>query len=563
MIKVLFIAPYKGMAETLKNLLPIDNFDIDIIIENLENAVDVSLKYENKYDLIITRGGTATLVNEVVEIPVIEIDINSYDIARVLSLTKNIDDNIALIGYENFTKGAKIISEILNYNVEIYQIQKTDDLKDIFGELQKRNITTVIGDVITVAKAQNYGIRGVLLTSGEEAILKSIKEGERFLSLYSKLVNVNNLYNEVFKSLDTKYIILNSETLEVINTNLLNEEVILQLQKTISVSNQIKNDVVRLNIQSQIYELKKLPILNSKYLAFELQKVSRVDELTKISDLNEAHRFVGYSEWSNKILKNKKEYAKLHQLLIYGEKYTSKRNIAIYIFNNKNNNNELYELDFSRINYENLELLKWKISTINKATILFNNLEKNKHLKLLKELKLLINIDCDCIINIHLSDELSIQKTVSLNLPKLFVPKLSDRIQDLKPNIDMILTNLHIDYGSQIIGVSGNALDILKTLPWENNFKELENKIYQLTQISSSNYINESDVQKAIKKWRANTFENIYELISSNATLQEIEEEIILKVYELENRNKSKTASRLNITRTTLWKKLKKMGPGE
>jgi len=77
MIKVLFIAPYKGMAETLKNLLPIDNFDIDIIIENLENAVDVSLKYENKYDLIITRGGTATLVKEVVEIPVIEIDINS------------------------------------------------------------------------------------------------------------------------------------------------------------------------------------------------------------------------------------------------------------------------------------------------------------------------------------------------------------------------------------------------------------------------------------------------------------------------------------------------------
>ena len=64
-------------------------------------------------------------------------------------------------------------------------------------------------------------------------------------------------------------------------------------------------------------------------------------------------------------------------------------------------------------------------------------------------------------------------------------------------------------------------------------------------------------------KRQANTFENIYELISSNATLQEIEEEIILKVYELENHNKSKTASRLNITRTTLWKKLKKMEPDE
>ncbi|MGI2285009.1 PrpR N-terminal domain-containing protein, partial [Staphylococcus cohnii] len=304
MIKVLFIAPYKGMAETLKNLLPIDNFDIDIIIANLEEAIDLSINYKNNYDLIITRGGTATLVKEVVEIPVIEIDINSYDIARVLSLTKNIDDNIALIGYENFTKGAKMISEILNYNVEIYQIQKTDDLKDIFRELQKRNITTVIGDVITVAKAQNYGIRGVLLTSGEEAILKSIKEGERFLSLYSKLVNINNLYSEVFKSLDTKYIILNSETLEVINTNLINDQLILQLQKSVSISNQIKNDVVRLNVRNKIYELKQKAILNSKYLTFELQKVASIDELTKISDLNEAYRFVGDSEWTNKILKN-------------------------------------------------------------------------------------------------------------------------------------------------------------------------------------------------------------------------------------------------------------------
>ncbi|MCD2478550.1 PrpR N-terminal domain-containing protein, partial [Mammaliicoccus lentus] len=90
MIKVLFIAPYKGMAETLKSLLPIENFNIDIIVANLENAVDTSIKYEKNYDFIITRGGTAKLVKEVVNIPVIEIDINSYDIARVLSLTKNI-----------------------------------------------------------------------------------------------------------------------------------------------------------------------------------------------------------------------------------------------------------------------------------------------------------------------------------------------------------------------------------------------------------------------------------------------------------------------------------------
>lgn len=560
MIKVLFIAPYKGMAETLKSLLPIENFNIDIIVANLENAVDTSIKYEKNYDFIITRGGTAKLVKEVVNIPVIEIDINSYDIARVLSLTKNIDDDIALIGYENFTRGANMISDILKYDVEIYQIQKTDDLKGILGKLKERNISTVIGDVITVDKARHYGIRGILLTSGEEAILKSLSEGERFLNLYSELLNINNLHDEMFKALDTKYIILKRNSLEVVNTNLNNnDDLIMNLQNTLKSSNENKNGIIRLNFQNHIYELKQQSILNKEYLSYTIQKIATLKELSKLDDLNEAHKFVGSSDWAEKIFRNKNEYANLQQLLIYGEKYTSKRNLAIYLVKNKKRNNNLYELDFSKVNFNNLDLLMWKLSTINTATILFINIEKESHLNLLKELKKSINDSCDLIINVHSPIEISMNKIESFDVPKIFVPKLANRVNDLKPNIDIILTDLHINYGTKIIGVSNSALDILKTLPWEDNLKELKNKIYQLTKISPSNYINESDVQRAVKKWKADTFDNVYELISSRATLEEIEEEIILKVYELENYNKTKTAERLNITRTTLWKKLKKL----
>lgn len=47
----------------------------------------------------------------------------------------------------------------------------------------------------------------------------------------------------------------------------------------------------------------------------------------------------------------------------------------------------MYELDFSKVNFNNLDLLMWKLSTINTATILFINIEKESHLNLLKELK--------------------------------------------------------------------------------------------------------------------------------------------------------------------------------
>ncbi|WP_426501183.1 helix-turn-helix domain-containing protein [Bacillus safensis] len=54
-------------------------------------------------------------------------------------------------------------------------------------------------------------------------------------------------------------------------------------------------------------------------------------------------------------------------------------------------------------------------------------------------------------------------------------------------------------------------------------------------------------------------FENEEKQLSSylNGTLDEIERRIIKTVLEEENMNQSKAAKRLNINRTTLWRKLK------
>jgi transcriptional regulator, propionate catabolism operon regulatory protein len=90
-IKTLFIAPYRGLKE-LASVLAKQQPDLDIVIEeaDLGDAIPVVKEYENKgIQFIISRGGTAKLISQFTNIPVVEIKLSGYDILRTLTLIKD------------------------------------------------------------------------------------------------------------------------------------------------------------------------------------------------------------------------------------------------------------------------------------------------------------------------------------------------------------------------------------------------------------------------------------------------------------------------------------------
>ncbi|MFP3751686.1 helix-turn-helix domain-containing protein, partial [Bacillus altitudinis] len=78
----------------------------------------------------------------------------------------------------------------------------------------------------------------------------------------------------------------------------------------------------------------------------------------------------------------------------------------------------------------------------------------------------------------------------------------------------------------------------------------------ELVLTTKSGYITLSKAKPAIEQLAS---ENEEKQLSSylHGTLDEIERRIIRTVLEEENMNQSKAAKRLNINRTTLWRKLK------
>ena len=85
--EVVAIAPYAELQNTLKDVA--EEFsgvmNTDIFLGDLSDAIKYVHNYSaKKYDLIISRGGTAKLLQSVAAVPVIEIETSAYDMLRAI-----------------------------------------------------------------------------------------------------------------------------------------------------------------------------------------------------------------------------------------------------------------------------------------------------------------------------------------------------------------------------------------------------------------------------------------------------------------------------------------------
>ena len=83
-IKTLFIAPYPAMSHLIEECRKEEpELEVRVEVGNLLEAVPLAKEGERQgYDVIISRGGTAKLIEPEVRIPVIDVHVSGYDIAR-------------------------------------------------------------------------------------------------------------------------------------------------------------------------------------------------------------------------------------------------------------------------------------------------------------------------------------------------------------------------------------------------------------------------------------------------------------------------------------------------
>ncbi|CCU78874.1 hypothetical protein HSACCH_00955 [Halanaerobium saccharolyticum subsp. saccharolyticum DSM 6643] len=179
--KIILIAPYLKLKESSQKVVDRNNYYIDVYLGDLKEGVKVAKEaVENGAELIISRGGTATMIKENVDVPVVEINVTGFDLLRVIyPFVSSENKKIGIIGYSNVIYGMKSISNTLDINIEYYEIKCNNQVEKQIRKAIENDVTLIIGDTIAIKTAAKHGFETKLITSGEEAVQNAILEAQK------------------------------------------------------------------------------------------------------------------------------------------------------------------------------------------------------------------------------------------------------------------------------------------------------------------------------------------------------------------------------------------------
>lgn len=141
-----------------------------------------------------------------------------------------------------------------------------------------------------------------------------------------------------------------------------------------------------------------------------------------------------------------------------------------------------------------------------------------------------------------------------LRVVPIFLPPLRERKDDIPLLVNHFIGRFSKEMGKKVTRVSPEAMKILMAYDYPGNIRELENIIEHVMVFCTGDTLQAEHLQKDIQPARPDV---IGKAIEKEDPLQAMEQELILKVLNQTGWNYKKTAEKLKISRTTLWRKMK------
>jgi len=146
-----------------------------------------------------------------------------------------------------------------------------------------------------------------------------------------------------------------------------------------------------------------------------------------------------------------------------------------------------------------------------------------------------------------------------INVINIELPSLSKRHSDVPLLAQRFLEELKEDTNRTVNGFSDEALQVLEAYPWPGNIRELQNVVERAVLLGKGDVIVASDLPRDVTGGPNIAMPRVGSMTLKEA-LEEPERQIILDVLESNSWNRNATADSLGVNRTTLYKKMKKLG---
>jgi two-component system response regulator HydG len=139
-----------------------------------------------------------------------------------------------------------------------------------------------------------------------------------------------------------------------------------------------------------------------------------------------------------------------------------------------------------------------------------------------------------------------------LNVINIHIPSLRQRKDDIPLLVEYFLKMLNVEIGKNIRGVTSDTMQMLMDYSWPGNVKELENSIQHAFLLAEGEVIKRELLPSRILD------EVLTEKNEGITSFEENEKRFLMKVLQECNWNKLQVSKQLNVSRSTLYSKLKK-----
>lgn len=585
--RILAIAPYEGLSIQISNAAR-ERKDLEVVCHtgDLEEGLLIADRVmDSSYDVIISRGGTASLLQEN-GYSVIDIPISLYDLLRSIRQATGARKKYAVVGFEAITKNASFLQDVLepDTRIDIYTIHTADEADEVMNSLKTHGIEIVVCDQISATAASRHRLNYILINSGRESINAALDNAVLIGKEKAKRKDAETICRRLASSGPDPILVMEDD-------RILNEDAMMGLSSGLMTI--IKARAAKLQCGETSYmeyddgemlysvDMKKSRIgekdfsfsyLRQTRLPFSLESNGIVLRNSAWARDRYLDSFYGCTNAGSKEIDAVESFARRrYPVFIFGERGTGKGNLAQLLYSlSLAKDNPLFDVDMHIAGEKAIEFIR-DIYTKNpdkKAVFHFKNLDKGGE-NVVKEL-------------IDLNEEFALSRRAFLiatatvddryGLPPycqdyierlqcltLKTRNLREHRKDISSVTNLYISNLNRNNGTDMISIEDEGMRLLEEFDWPGNNDQLARVLKKLNAQCTDQIIKVSSIRQAL--------EDEERLMQSERcpapgidlkgkTLKELEKEIVHSVLEEEHGNRSSTARRLGLSRATLWRML-------
>ncbi len=189
--KVILISPYPELSNLARRLAKEQGRDIDIHTAVLDKGVALARRMEaENAAVIISRGATGALIRAAVNLPLIQIEITSFDILEALYKAKKISSKVAFFDYwfRRINYDFEKIKAIIGLpQLKLYYYQSEEELNSQIEAAAESGCRVVVASgVCIINQARERGMQGVMIDSSREAMQEALIRAEEVKAVRKK-----------------------------------------------------------------------------------------------------------------------------------------------------------------------------------------------------------------------------------------------------------------------------------------------------------------------------------------------------------------------------------------